>query len=140
MGNYRDNLFFTPLIASGFVMLVSAADVLADDETTVTTMYGMMKEKGYRCLECHDVEVKVVGPSWKEVSARRKGNPWATALIRYKLSEETAGRFGVKATSSGTYGEAIMPHHEVSDADAQRIAQWILGLDQPKVPLVVKQK
>ncbi len=83
MGNYRDNLFFTPLIASGFVMLVSAADVLADDETTVTTMYGMMKEKGYRCLECHDVEVKVVGPSWKEVSARRKGNPWATALIRY---------------------------------------------------------
>ncbi len=55
MGNYRDNLFFTPLIASGFVMLVSAADVLADDETTVTTMYGMMKEKGYRCLECRDV-------------------------------------------------------------------------------------
>ncbi len=140
MGNYRDNLFFTPLIASGFVMLVSAADLLADDGTMTTAMYGMMEEKGYRCLECHDVEVRVVGPSWKEVSARRKENPWAMALIRYKLSEETAGRFGIKASSSGTYGEAIMPHHEVSDSDAQRIAQWILGLDQPKVPLVVKKK
>ena len=140
MRNHRDNLIFRLLIPVGIVMLVPAAALLAEDKETTTAIYGMMEEKGYRCLECHDVEVKVVGPSWKEVSSRRKEDHWAFATIRYKLSKDSAGRHGIQGWSSGNYGEAKMPHHEVSDADAQRIAQWILGLDQPKVPLIVKKK
>ncbi len=128
------------LMVSGFLVSIPVANLLASEDEKTKAMYEMMQEKGYRCLQCHDVEVKVVGPSWKEVSAKRKGEPWATALIRYKLSEDSAGVYGRTEASAGQYGEAKMPHHEISDEDAQKIAQWILGLDESKVRLAIQKK
>ena len=140
MWKFPHKWFLRTLIVSGFVATMPFANVSGDEQNESKAMYEMIDEKGYRCLECHDVELKVVGPSWKEVSARRKGDPWAMALIRYKLSEEGAGIYGFRGSSSGEYGDAVMPHHEISDEDAQKITQWILGLDKPKVSLVVEKK
>ncbi|MGD8308124.1 MAG: hypothetical protein PVG98_01690 [Chromatiales bacterium] len=91
----------------------SAAAQLHADE-----MYQLMKDRGYRCLECHDVDKRVVGPSWTEVAVNRHANKWAQELIVYKIS----------AGSVGEYGTERMPHNEVRDEDADVIADWILSL------------
>lgn len=39
-----------------------------------TENYDLIQERGYRCLECHDIDKKVVGPAWKEVAAKRKSH------------------------------------------------------------------
>ena len=143
MPRFTTGRFLRLLALGGLIATIPVASVLAEshDDKNKQEIYQLMKEKGYRCLECHDVEAKVVGPSWKEVSAARKDDAWPKALITYKLSEGAAGdgHYRGSEASSGNYGtQASMPHHEISDEDAQRIASWILGLDESRVRLTVE--
>ena len=140
MPRFPNNWFLRLLVLGSLIAAIPVADVLADTEEERKQMYQLMQEKGYRCLECHDVEVKVVGPSWKEVSANRKDDAWPKALITYKLSEGAAGdgHYRGSEASAGQYGEAEMPHHEISDEDAQKIATWILGLDESRMRLAIE--
>lgn len=72
------------------------------------------------CLACHTVEAKVLGPSYKDVAAKYKGDKTAEA----KLVEK------VKKGGSGTWGPMPMPANspQVKDEDIKTIVQWILAL------------
>ncbi len=76
----------------------------------------MIDEQGYECLECHQVDTRLRGPSFKEVASRRRCHKWAFELLTYKLSKE----------SSGPYES---PHHmqHVKDAHAPVVVDWILS-------------
>jgi cytochrome c551/c552 len=104
-------------------LIILSAGAAADSEgpaamPTTPEIYQLMTDRGYRCLECHDVDNRVVGPSWREVAANRGGHKWAHELIVYKIS----------AGSLGEYGTVAMPHNEVRDGDLDVIADWILSL------------
>ncbi len=90
------------------------------DERTQQVL-ALMKAKNYDCLNCHRVDTKLVGPSYKEVAAKRKNDKWAP--------EKLAGI--IKRGGTGEYGEGpAMPPHSgiVSDADIKTIVDWILSL------------
>ena len=71
------------------------------------------------CMGCHQVEVKVVGPAYKDVSAKYKGD--AGALDRLVAK--------VKAGGSGTWGQIPMPPNaHVSDENIRTIVEWVLTL------------
>jgi cytochrome c len=72
------------------------------------------------CLACHQIDKKVVGPSYKDVAAKYKGDKTAEA----KLIEK------VKKGGSGTWGPIPMPANSprVSDADIKSLVHWILSL------------
>ncbi len=72
------------------------------------------------CLACHGVDKKVLGPSYKEVSAKYKGDKTAEAKLVQK----------VKAGGSGVWGAMPMPPNspQVKDADIQTIVKWVLTL------------
>ncbi|NOT16096.1 MAG: c-type cytochrome [Methylotenera sp.] len=72
------------------------------------------------CLACHSVDKKVLGPSYKDVAAKYKGDKTAEA----KLIEK------VKKGGSGTWGPMPMPANspQVKDADIKTIVEWILAL------------
>jgi len=90
----------------------------AAPEWNTQTIYQLIEDRGYRCLECHDVNETVVGPSWKEVAAKRKSDKWAHELLAFKIS----------SGSLGEYGTVQMPHNEVQDEDVRVIVNWILSL------------
>lgn len=70
------------------------------------------------CLSCHAIDKKLVGPSYKEVAAKYKGDKGAEA----KLIEK------VKKGGSGVWGAIPMPPNAgVSDADVKTLVQWILA-------------
>ncbi len=70
------------------------------------------------CLACHAVDKKIVGPSYKEVAAKYKGDKDAEA----KLSEK------VKKGGTGVWGQIPMPPNtQVSDADIHTLVKWILS-------------
>ena len=81
-------------------------------------IYDLIQERGYRCLECHDVDKAVVGPAWREVAAKRRNHKWAAKLLAYKISNG----------SLGEYGTVQMPHNEVQEEDVRVIVNWILSL------------
>ncbi len=72
------------------------------------------------CLACHSVQNKVVGPSYKDVAAKYKGDKGAEAKLIAK----------VKAGGSGVWGPIPMPPNSphVSDGDIKTIVEWVLSL------------
>lgn len=72
------------------------------------------------CLACHSIDKKVLGPSYKDVAAKYKGDKTAEA----KMIEK------VKKGGSGTWGPMPMPANspQVKDEDIKTIVQWILAM------------
>ena len=74
--------------------------------------------KANGCMACHTVDTKLVGPSYKEVAAKYKGNKDAEALLMKK----------VKDGGSGVWGPIPMPPHPaISDADLKTLVDWVLS-------------
>jgi len=72
------------------------------------------------CLACHSVANKIVGPAYKDVAAKYKGDKTAEARLIAK----------VKAGGSGVWGPIPMPPNSphVKDEDIKTIVQWVLTL------------
>lgn len=77
--------------------------------------------KANNCLLCHSVENKVLGPAYKDVAKKYKGDKGAEARLIAK----------VKAGGSGVWGTAAMPPNspQVKDEDIKTIVKWVLSLD-----------
>jgi cytochrome c len=74
--------------------------------------------KKHNCLACHAVDKKVVGPSYKEVAAKYRGDKTAEA----KLFEK------VKKGGVGVWGQIPMPPNAtVPDEDIKSLVKWILS-------------
>ncbi|MES3011525.1 MAG: c-type cytochrome [Pseudomonadota bacterium] len=70
------------------------------------------------CLSCHEVDRTFNGPSFRQISARYKGD--ATAQERLTKKILTGG--------SGQWGANNMPPQVISESDARKVVQWILTL------------
>jgi cytochrome c len=71
------------------------------------------------CLSCHAIDVKRVGPAYKDVAAKYADNKDAVAVLSAKV---------IKG-GSGSWGVVPMPANpQVSDAEAKTLVQWILSL------------
>jgi cytochrome c len=74
--------------------------------------------KKYGCAACHAVDSTVVGPSFKEVAAKYRGQSGADAQLAARI----------RNGSSGVWGPAPMPPNPtVPDADLGAIVKWILS-------------
>lgn len=69
------------------------------------------------CLACHQLDKRVVGPSFREIAARYAGDNGASGRLTVKI----------KQGGSGVWGTVPMPPNPaVSDADLQQLVNWIL--------------
>jgi cytochrome c len=71
-----------------------------------------------KCMTCHQVAKKVLGPSFKDISAKYKGQKTAEAMLTDSLLKG----------SKGKWGKVPMPPQKITPADAQKLAKWILTL------------
>jgi cytochrome c len=70
------------------------------------------------CMACHQVDKKVVGPSYKDVAAKYAGQKDAADKLAQKI---------VKG-GSGVWGAVPMPANpQVSEAEAKQLAAWVLS-------------
>lgn len=98
----------TALLAAS-LMLVVAAPAFADEAAA--------NKAG--CMACHAKDKKLVGPSFKDIATKYKGQGDAVA----KLSEK------VRKGGSGVWGPIPMspnPESKINDADLKNVVEWIL--------------
>ncbi len=75
--------------------------------------------KKHNCVACHQVDKKLVGPSYKDVANKYKGQKDVAA----KLAET------VKKGGQGVWGQVPMPPNAaVPDADIKQMVVYILSL------------
>ena len=77
----------------------------------------------YKCYICHADKETKTGPAYVDVAAKYAGDPRAVAIVAATV------RNGVHGS-----GPWHMPAHpEVSNADAKKMARYILSLGAPKI-------
>ncbi len=71
------------------------------------------------CLACHSVDTKIVGPAYKDVAAKYKGDDKAAEMLAEKVLKG----------GGGVWGDIPMPPNAtVSKEDAETLVHWILQL------------
>jgi cytochrome c len=94
------------LIATGLMMSVSAPAFASKEIASKNS-----------CMGCHAIDKKVVGPAYKDIAAKYKGQADAVDKLAKK----------VKVGGGGVWGAVPMPgNSRISDADAKTVVQWIL--------------
>ncbi|MCC7487396.1 MAG: c-type cytochrome [Burkholderiales bacterium] len=75
--------------------------------------------KKHNCISCHQVDKKILGPSYREVAKKYKGQKDIAAKLAAK----------VKKGGQGVWGQVPMPPNAaVPDADIQKMVAYILAL------------
>lgn len=88
--------------------LAAAAPAQAND--------ALVKKHG--CLGCHAVSSQLVGPSYQAVAAKYGNDKASVAMLAASI----------RKGGSGKWGETAMPAQaQLPEADAKRLAAWILG-------------
>lgn len=97
--------------------LLFAGGALAQAKVDPKAAEALMTKSG--CIACHAVDKKVIGPSYKDVSAKYKADKDAATKLAAK----------VKAGGVGVWGQIPMPPNaQVPDADIKTLVAWILTL------------
>ena len=73
--------------------------------------------KAKNCLSCHSVDKKIVGPAYKDVAAKYKGDKGALERLSAK----------VISGGKGAWGEIPMPPNNVTPDEAKKLVTWVLS-------------
>jgi cytochrome c len=99
------------LIIAGITTCCLSTPVLAD---------GLENAKKAGCMNCHAVDKKLVGPAYKDVAAKYKGDAGAAAQLIKKVMNG----------GSGVWGKMPMPANKgkMTDEEFKTTVGWILSL------------
>ncbi|QSA99033.1 c-type cytochrome [Methylococcus sp. EFPC2] len=93
----------------GVLVFACAGTAYANEE--------LAKAKG--CLNCHAIDVKKVGPAYREVAKKYEGQADAAARLGDKIVQGGAGAWGTLP---------MPPNPAVKPEEAKQLANWILNL------------
>ncbi|MFM0213528.1 c-type cytochrome [Paraburkholderia sediminicola] len=71
------------------------------------------------CRACHSLDTTKVGPPFRAIAERYRGDSDAVAKLEKSMLEGSSGKWNTGAQ---------MPPNAISAADAERFAHWILGI------------
>ena len=74
--------------------------------------------KQHACLGCHAVDRKLVGPAFRDIAAKYKGDAGAQSRLEKKVRDGGAGVWGVIPMPS---------HPRMSDGDIRTVVAWVLA-------------
>lgn len=103
----------------GIIYLIAAVALgLASQANAVDAAKAKELAKSKNCFTCHNIDKKLVGPAYKDVAKKFKGDPNAVAELTKKVING----------SSGVWGSIPMPPNPVSKEEAKTLVEWILTL------------
>jgi cytochrome c len=99
----------TSILFAALGVALASAPALANEELA----------KKNACTACHALDKKLVGPAYKDVAAKYRGNPKAEAMLAEK----------VKKGGVGVWGQVPMPPNpQVKDEDIKTLVKWVLSV------------
>jgi len=106
--------------AKWLIVPAAAAALLISGQASADL--ALAKKSG--CLACHSVDKKIVGPAWKDVAAKYKGDAGAKDRMIAKVKK------GGKGNWAKVTGGAPMPPYSprVSDENIGKLVDFILAL------------
>lgn len=98
--------------------IIATALIAAGVMVSAPAMASLDLAKKSNCMSCHQVDKKMVGPSYQDVAKKYAGNADAVKMLSEK----------VKKGGKGTWGQIPMPPNAaVKDADIETLVKWVLA-------------
>ncbi len=97
----------------------------APPESAVSEADAMQLAKKNNCFSCHAAGKKVVGPSFKDVAAKYRGDTGAEARLMDKIAKGGSGVWGVMV---------MPPSPKISEADRRVLARLVLSSNKLSTP------
>lgn len=95
-------------VALSAVVVLSAAPAFANQALATKK----------NCMACHSIDKKLVGPSYKDVAAKYKGDKTAADKLVVKVMKG----------GSGVWGAVPMPANtQVNEVEARELVNWVLS-------------
>jgi cytochrome c len=116
-------LFLTPLLSLALVFSLAACDK-QDAPSTETSKTPLAANsialfKKHSCVSCHKMEGKQVGPGYKEIALKYKGDATAEDKLITKIATGGAGVWGTMP---------MPPMSKVTPEDSKVMVTYILSL------------
>lgn len=92
-------------------------DVKAD--AALSEAAAMQLAKKNNCFACHAIDKKLVGPAWKEVATKYRGDAGAEAKLADKIAKGGGGVWGAIP---------MTPFPQISAADRKTLSRFVLSL------------
>lgn len=106
------------MTSMAFAGAIFASGTCVAEEAVLSNADGLALLKKNNCTACHSVEKKIVGPAFKDVAAKYRGQADAEAKLVAK----------VKKGGSGSFGTMPMPPQPAKAEDVQALVKFILSL------------
>ena len=101
-----------------YLVLAAAAAVSCASAFAVDAAAAKALATKSACLACHAADKKLVGPAYKDVAAKHKGQADALAKVTARI----------KSGGSGMYGPVPMPPQpNLKDDELKLLAEWVLA-------------
>ena len=107
---------------TGFAAIAALTFGAAVAHATDPAAVKLMRD--HRCYVCHADDETLAGPAFADVAYAYRDNGDAEAIVAALL----------RSGESGAGPWHMPPHPEISSADAQKIAHYILSLDRETLP------
>ena len=88
-------------------------------EPAVSEAEATQLAKKNNCFACHAIDKKVIGPSFRDVAAKYRGDSGAEARLSDKIAKGGSGVWGVMV---------MPPSPQVSETDRRILAKFVLSL------------
>ena len=95
-------------------LLIAAACAMASVPAAADLALATAKN----CMSCHHIDKKVVGPAYKDVADKYRGDKSAPARLESKIMEGGGGVWGVVKMPSNP---------QVNEAEAKKLVAWVLS-------------
>jgi len=115
----KEQVVATLTVAAPVAVAAPDSGVTPAAKPVVSEADALALAKKSNCLACHAIDKKVVGPAWKEVAAKYRGDATAEAHLINKIA----------VGGSGVWGSMAMPAHpKLSEAERTTLARFVLNL------------
>ena len=103
------------ITVAALACLAISSPAWADDVQSLLSAQG--------CFACHSIDSQMVGPSFKMVADRYRGQPGAEDMLAKKIIAGGNGHWDKE-----TGGVMMPPHPGMSMEQAKEVAEWVLAV------------
>ncbi|MBP9218306.1 MAG: c-type cytochrome [Sterolibacterium sp.] len=103
--------------------LIITAALTAAALVSAPAMANTALAKKSNCLACHSVDKKLLGPAYKDIAAKYKGDAKAEARLFDRVKKGT----GATGGEIWKMGSPMPPNSAVKDEDIKTLVKWILA-------------
>jgi len=100
------------------VVAAAALGLAAQANAAVDAAKAQELAKSKNCMACHMVDKKLVGPGFKDIAKKYKGDGAAVGALSGKVING----------GGGVWGAIPMPPNPVNSDEAKMLVEWILSL------------